>query len=75
MENNYIRNALEQYNMQDAEFELIRHNENMTLRVDGQYLLRIHKHAEGFLVKRPLVVDGNMFFTGFKEAEWAGKLL
>lgn len=48
MENNYIRNALEQYNMQDAEFELIRHNENMTLRVDGQYLLRIHKHAEGF---------------------------
>lgn len=48
MEYYYIRNALEQYNMQDAEFLLIRHNENMTLRVDGQYLLRIHKHAEGF---------------------------
>ena len=49
MENNYIRDALEQYNMQNAQFELIRHNENMTLRVDGQYLLRIHKHAEGFI--------------------------
>lgn len=48
MENSYIQNALEQYNMQNAEFELIRHNENITLRIDGQYLLRIHKHAEGF---------------------------
>lgn len=48
MRNSYIRDALEQYDMQNAEFELIRHNENMTLRVDGQYLLRIHKHAEGF---------------------------
>lgn len=48
MENDYIRNALEQYNMQNAEFRLIRHNENMTLKVDEKYLLRIHKHIEGF---------------------------
>lgn len=48
MEHDYIREALEQYNMQDAEFWLIRHNENMTLKVDEKYLLRIHKHAEGF---------------------------
>ena len=31
--------------------------------------------TNGMLVKRPLVVEGNMVLTGFKEAEWAEKLL
>ena len=31
--------------------------------------------TDGMLVKRPLVVHGDMVLTGFKEAEWAGKLL
>lgn len=44
----YQKEALLQYGMQDAPAELIRHNENMTFKVDGQYLLRIHKHREGF---------------------------
>lgn len=40
--------ALAQYGLAGAEAELVRHNENMTFRVDGKYLLRIHKHREGF---------------------------
>ena len=31
--------------------------------------------TNGMLVKRPLVVDGNMVLTGFREAEWTEKLL
>lgn len=31
--------------------------------------------ANGMLVKRPLIVDGNMVLTGFKEKEWTEKLL
>lgn len=31
--------------------------------------------TNGMLVKRPLVVDGDMVLTGFKEAEWVEKLL
>lgn len=30
--------------------------------------------TNGMLVKRPLVVNGDMVFIGFKEAEWAEKL-
>ena len=30
--------------------------------------------TNGMLVKRPLIVDGDMVLTGFKEAEWAEKL-
>ena len=30
---------------------------------------------DGMLVKRPLVVDGDNVLTGFKEAEWAEKML
>lgn len=30
--------------------------------------------TNGMLVKRPLLVDGNLVLTGFKEAEWAEKL-
>lgn len=29
--------------------------------------------TNGMLVKRPLIVDGNMVLTGFKEKEWAEK--
>ena len=29
----------------------------------------------GMLVKRPLIVEGNMVLTGFKEKEWTEKLL
>lgn len=43
-----IQSALAQYGIPDAEYELIRHNENLTVKVDGKYLLRIHRHAEGF---------------------------
>lgn len=31
--------------------------------------------SDGMLVKRPLIVDGNMVLVGFKEAEWEEKLL
>lgn len=31
--------------------------------------------TNGMLVKRPLIVDGDLVMTGFKEAEWADKLL
>lgn len=31
--------------------------------------------TNGKLVKRPLIVDGDMVLTGFREAEWAEKLL
>ncbi|MEA4832685.1 MAG: GNAT family N-acetyltransferase [Oscillospiraceae bacterium] len=40
--------ALGQYGLANADTELIRHNENMTFQVDGKYLLRIHKHKDGF---------------------------
>ena len=30
--------------------------------------------TNGMLVKRPLIVDGDMVLTGFREAEWAEKL-
>lgn len=31
--------------------------------------------TNGMLVKRPLIVNGNMILTGFKEAEWEKTLL
>ena len=31
--------------------------------------------TDGMLVKRPLAVDGDNVLTGFKEAEWAEKML
>lgn len=30
--------------------------------------------TNGMLVKRPLIVDGSIVLTGFKETEWAEKL-
>lgn len=40
--------ALAIYGLADADAVLVRHNENMTFRVDGKYLLRIHQHHAGF---------------------------
>ena len=31
--------------------------------------------TNGMLVKRPLVVDGDLVLTGFREAEWTEKLI
>lgn len=31
--------------------------------------------TDGMLVKRPIVVSGNIVLTGFKEAEWEARLL
>lgn len=31
--------------------------------------------TDGMLVKRPIIVDGDTIMTGFKEAEWAEKLI
>ena len=31
--------------------------------------------SDGMLVKRPIVVKGDLVLVGFKEAEWAAKLL
>lgn len=31
--------------------------------------------TDGMLVKRPLIVDGNMVLTGFRESEWEEKLI
>ena len=45
---NYITEALKNYNMPTAKTKLLRHNENMTISVEDNYLLRIHKHVEGF---------------------------
>ena len=31
--------------------------------------------TDGMLVKRPLIVDGDLVLTGFREAEWEKKLI
>ena len=43
-----VKAALAQYGLDNASWTLIRHNENMTINVEDKYLLRIHRHAEGF---------------------------
>ncbi|MDE6148966.1 MAG: phosphotransferase [Ruminococcus sp.] len=48
MNDKYLAEALQSYNLSGAETEFIRHHENMTFRVDGKYLLRIHRSANGF---------------------------
>lgn len=42
-----LREALARWGLEDAEAVFLQHNENMTYRVDGRYLLRIHKPAPG----------------------------
>ena len=57
MEN--IREALAAYGMETCEYEVIRHNENITCKVvnDGKaYVFRIHQPIEGFCVS--LIKDG-----------------
>ena len=39
--------ALHAFSLDGAPASFIRHNENLTYQVDGRYLLRIHKAAEG----------------------------
>ena len=48
MKESLIREALEQYGLENEPWELIRHNENMTVNVNSKYLLRVHLHADGF---------------------------
>ncbi len=43
-----------------------------TMSDEEQYALLA---TNGMLVKRPIVVDGDTVLVGFKEAEWAQKLL
>ena len=43
-----IQQALARYAFDGMDAVLIRHNENMTYCVGGKYLLRIHRHREGF---------------------------
>ena len=45
-----LHEALSAFGLTGAEAVFIRHNENMTYHVDGRYLLRIHKAAEGLYV-------------------------
>lgn len=43
-----LNEALKRYGLTGARCEFIRHNENMTFRVDDKYLLRVHLHRPGF---------------------------
>lgn len=43
-----IIEALINFGIQDKIIEFIRHNENLTLKINGEYLLRIHKSADTF---------------------------
>jgi tRNA A-37 threonylcarbamoyl transferase component Bud32 len=47
-EYNLIIEALIKFGVQDKIVEFIRHNENLTLKINGEYLLRIHKSADTF---------------------------
>lgn len=45
---NVLRDAaLHAFGLDSAEAVFLQHNENLTFRVDGQYLLRIHRAADG----------------------------
>lgn len=47
-EYNLIIEALIKFGVQDKAIEFIRHNENLTLRINEKYLLRIHKPSNSF---------------------------
>lgn len=54
---------MQRYNLGSSENKFIRHNENMTFRVDGKYLLRIHRSANGFNAETHYVdVDRNVIY-------------
>lgn len=48
--NELLQESLRMFNLVGADAEFLQHNENLTYRVDGRYLLRIHKAAEGLQV-------------------------
>lgn len=47
-EYNLIFEALYKFGVQEKAIEFIRHNENLTLRINEKYLLRIHKPSNSF---------------------------
>lgn len=49
--NELLREALHTFELDGAATDFLRHNENLTYRVDGKYLLRIHRAAEGLHVQ------------------------
>lgn len=62
----YLEEALARYHLSGAGTELIRHNENMAFRVEGKYLLRIHKPAQG--ISTHLLYEG-LGLTDIRRAE------
>lgn len=48
MNDRLVAEALAQYGLEGSRWQLIRHNENMTVQVEERYLLRIHLHRDGF---------------------------
>lgn len=48
--NALLNEALHAFGLDGVETAFLRHNENLTYRVGGKYLLRIHKAAEGLQV-------------------------
>ncbi len=61
MEYDCIQEALSNYNINATKIELLRHNENLTYRVGNDYLLQIHKPAEGF--------TADFFYDGVERIE------
>ncbi len=61
MEYDCIQEALANYNITATEIELLRHNENLTYRVENDYLLQIHEPADGF--------KADFFYDGIERIE------
>ena len=61
MEHDCIQEALANYSINASEIELLRHNENLTYRVEKDYLLQIHEPAEGF--------TADFFYDGIERIE------
>lgn len=49
--NTLLTESLSAFGLTGAQATFLQHNENLTYRVDGKYLLRIHKAAEGLHVE------------------------
>ncbi len=63
---NILNEILMQYNISNAEADLIRYNENMTYCIDGKYLLRIHKSKPGLKIMH---LDNNVDLIKRRENE------
>ena len=48
-----IKQALRKFQVPGNQVEFIRHNENLTVKVEGKYLLRVHKPAASFQTIHP----------------------